>query len=379
MKIVIASDSFKGTMRADEVCEIISNEIKNIISDVLIVRKPLADGGEGTAQAMISAIRGQWIKKVVMGPLQSMRVEAGYAWLPERVTLVEMASASGLELLSKDQMNPMITTTYGTGELIQAAIQHGAKKILLAVGGSATVDGGVGAAMALGWKIVNSENGNIPPGGRGLETIFRIVPPKALLQSRDNQEPIPIEVLCDVDNPLCGENGAAKIYGPQKGATSEMVDRLDRGLSHMAEIVKKQLHKDIKDIPGAGAAGGLAAGAMAFMNASLVSGIDTIIAYSNLQSEIESADWIITGEGCFDRQSLSGKVISGVVKLANQSNTRVAIIAGQVDIPQEEYTKMGIETAIATKPVEMPIEEALENSRSLLRSATHYFVNKYLL
>ena len=374
MKIVIATDSFKETLRADEVCEIISKEISNILSDVTILIKPLADGGEGTARAMISATGGQWIQKEVMGPLDSMRVKAGFACLPGRTAVVEMASASGLELLSPDQMNPMITTTYGTGELVQDAKEKGARKILLAVGGSATVDGGAGAAMALGWKFLNHKGKLIPLGGRGLESISRIVPPEINI----NQKSILVEVLCDVDNPLCGENGAARIYGPQKGATPEMVEQLDRGLAYLAHIVKEQLNRDIANVPGAGAAGGLAAGAMAFMNASLVSGIDTIIAYSNLSNELDSADWVITGEGCFDRQSLSGKVISGVMKLARQSNTRVAIIAGQVDIPQEEYTKMGIETAIATKPADMPIEEALQNSRTLLRSATRHFIEKYL-
>jgi glycerate kinase len=232
--------------------------------------------------------------------------------------------------------------------------------------------------MALGWNFLNDNNEPIPLGGRGLETISRIVPPETLLRSVDNQT-IPVEVLCDVDNPLCGENGAARIYGPQKGATPEMVERLDHGLAHLAQIIREQLNRDIANVPGAGAAGGLAAGAMAFMNATLVSGIDTIITYSNLRNELESADWIITGEGSFDRQSLSGKVISGVVKLAQQSNTRIGIIAGQVNIPPEEFTKMGIEAAIATKPASISLDEALQNSRSLLRSATRLFIKKYLI
>ncbi len=379
MKIVIATDSFKGTLKADEACKIISNEIREYLSDATISIKPLADGGEGTARAMISATGGQWIHKKVMGPLESMRVRAGFAWLPERTAVVEMASASGLERLSPEQMNPMETTTYGTGELIHAATENGARKILLAVGGSATVDGGVGAAMALGWAFLNQNNGPIPLGGRGLEIISKIEPPKVLLRSSDPQKSIPVEVLCDVDNRLCGDDGAARIYGPQKGATPEMVERLDRGLSRLARIVREQWNRDIAGVPGAGAAGGLAAGAMAFMNATLVSGIDKIIAYSDLRTELESADWIITGEGSFDHQSLSGKVISGVVKLARQSSTRVAIIAGQVKVPHEEYAQIGIETAIATKPADMPLDEALQDSRTLLRSATRHFVTKYLV
>ena len=373
MKVVIATDSFKGTLRADEVCAIIEEEIVHRISDVTVAIKPMADGGEGTARAMMAATGGQWINREVMGPLETMRVKAGFAWMPDRTAIVEMASASGLELLSPEQLNPLNTTTYGTGELIKAAIDYGAKKILLAVGGSATVDGGVGAATAFGWEFLNENEEPIPLGGGGLETINRI------LNTKEEHESIPTEVLCDVDNPLSGEKGAAKIYGPQKGATPAMVERLDNGLRHLARLVREQLNREIENVPGAGAAGGLAAGAIAFMNASLVSGIETVMAHSHLRDELESADWVVTGEGCFDRQSLSGKVIAGVLKMARQYNTRVAVLAGQVNIPPEEYTKMGIDIAIAAKPDNIPLDVALKKSRTLLRSATRIFVEKYLI
>ena len=374
MKIVIATDSYKGTLRADEVCDIISDEIKRYISDVIVRKKPMADGGEGTAKALMAATGGQWIPQEVMGPLGTMRVKAGFVWLPDQTAVVEMASASGLELLLTEQMDPMKTTTYGTGELIKAAIEYGSRKILLAVGGSATVDGGLGAAMTTGWKFLDGNEEPVPLGGCGLEKIAKIVPP-----FNDNQEPIPVEVLCDVDNPLCGTNGAATIYGPQKGATPEMVERLEAGLSHLAQLVSEQLHRDIVHVPGAGAAGGLAAGAIAFMNAKLVSGIETVMLHSNLRKELESADWVITGEGCFDRQSLSGKVVAGVLKMARQSNTHVAVLAGQVNIPTEEYSKIGIDIAIATKPEDMPLNEALKNSRTLLRLAVRRFIEKCLI
>jgi len=379
MKMVIATDSFKGTLKADEVCDIISEEIQKRISDVCVSKKPMADGGEGTAKALIAATGGQWIPKQVMGPLKDMRVQAGFGWLRDKTAVVEMASASGLELLMPEQLNPLKTTTYGTGELIKEAIEYGARKILLAVGGSATVDGGVGAAKAIGWSFLDDNDDDIALGGGSLEKIIKILPPDSLLKAGDANEPVPVEVLCDVDNPLCGENGAAKIYGPQKGATPEMVEQLDKGLAHLAHIVRQQLKRDISIVPGSGAAGGLAAGAIAFMNAKLVSGIDTIMACSNLRGELEIADWIITGEGCFDRQSLSGKVIAGVLKLARKSHTRVAIIAGKVNIPQKEYIKMGIDIVIATKPDNLPLNEALKNSRSLLRSATRHFIEKYLI
>ena len=378
MKIVIAMDSFKGTVKANEACVIVSDVIKNILSDAIIVIKPMADGGEGTGRAMIEAANGLWIPHIAMGPLREMRVEAGFAWFADRTALVEMATVSGLELLKPEQYNPLKTTTYGTGQLIKAAVQHGASKILLAVGGSATVDGGVGAAMALGFKFLDYHKNTVPLGGGGLDKIATIIRPEpSLLLNRDGK-PVEVEVLCDVDNPLCGEHGAAEVYAPQKGATPQMVKQLERGLAHLAKLVREQLGREIENIPGAGAAGGLAAGAVAFMDATIVSGIETVMARSNLREEFESADWVITGEGSFDRQSLSGKVISGILKMARRTNTRVAVIAGQVKIPEAEYKKLGITVAIPAKPDDMSLDEALRESRTLLASAAERFVTQYL-
>jgi glycerate kinase len=371
MKIVIATDSFKGTLRADEACEIIASGIRESAPDVQLVVKPMADGGEGTARAMIKAANGRWIARTVMGPLPDMKVEAGFAWFENKTALVEMASASGLELLSAEQMNPLKTTTYGTGELIKAALEYGANKILLAVGGSATVDGGLGAAMALGWKFLDSQDKPVQIGGEVLEKISKIVRP-------ENLNLVPVEVLCDCENLLYGEKGAAKVYAPQKGATEKMVEQLERGLIHLAELVSEQLGLEI-NVPGAGAAGGLAGGAIAFMNANVVSGIETIIANCNLINELETADWVITGEGSFDRQSLYGKVVSGILKTVRQSNIRIAIIAGQVKIPQTECQKIGITTAISCKDENISVDCALENSRELLYSAAQRFAKQYLL
>ena len=378
MKVVIAMDSFKGSLKAHEACTAISNMIADIISDVVIVIKPMADGGEGTARAMIEAGDGLWIPHIAMGPLREMRIEAGFAWFPDGTAIVEMAACSGLELLNPEQYNPLKTTSYGTGQLIKAAVQHGASKILLAVGGSATVDGGLGAAMALGWKFLDYHKNSVPLGGGGLEKIAKIIRPDQSLLSSSDGQPVAVEVLCDVDNPLCGEHGAAEIYGPQKGATPQMVKRLEKGLAHLAKLIREQLGRDIENIPGAGAAGGLAAGAVAFMNASIVSGIETVMARSNLRQELESADWVITGEGSFDRQSLSGKVISGILKMAQQTNTHLAVIAGQVNITEAEYKKIGISAAIPTKPDDMPLDEALSKSRTLLDSAAKRFATQYL-
>ncbi|MBN2456608.1 MAG: glycerate kinase [Sedimentisphaerales bacterium] len=372
MKIVIAMDSFKGTLKAHEACDIVAQVVANYVPDAKIVVKPMADGGEGTARAMIEAVNGRWIPQTVMGPVEQMRIEAGFAWFDDdKTALVEMASASGLELLSKSQMDPIKTTTFGTGELIAAALDYGAEKILLAVGGSSTVDGGVGAAMALGWKFLDGRANPISLGGAGLEKIAEIIKPR-------NLKLVPLEVLCDVDNPLCGSNGAARIYGPQKGATPEMIEQLEKGLKHLANLVSLQLNKDIKNVPGAGAAGGLAAGALSFMNARLVSGIDVIMHRSKLHSELKSADWIITGEGSFDRQSLYGKVVSGISKIALQTGTRIAVLAGQVTVQKNEYHKLGIVTAIASKTPDISLDYALDNSRDLLCHAAEQFVKEHL-
>lgn len=372
MNILIAMDSFKGTLTATQACEIVADTIREKIADAKITIKPMADGGEGTAQAMIKAAGGQWIERTVMGPLPDMTVKAGFAWFKkDRTAVVEMASASGMELLSPEQLNPLKTTTFGTGQLIKAASEYGAKKILLAVGGSATVDGGVGAASALGWQFLDKDGNDVPLGGTGLEKIAEIIEPKDLSLPT-------VEVLCDVDNPLTGDLGAARIFSQQKGATPEMVEQLENALSHLANLVWDKFGRDIKTIPGAGAAGGLSAGANAFMNASLVSGIDKIIAHSNLAAELQSTDWVITGEGSFDQQSLRGKVVSGILKLALRSDINIAVIAGKVMLTEQEYKELGISVAISCKQDNMSIEYAIGNCQELLKIAVLDFVDHYL-
>jgi glycerate kinase len=331
----------------------------------------MADGGEGTARAMISACNGRWVEKSVTGPLYQMRVKAGFAVLDDTTALVEMASASGLELLKANQRNPYKTTTYGTGELIAAAVDFGAKKIFLAVGGSATVDGGTGAAAALGWGFLDENDERIMPCGGRLLEIRKIVPPE-----KETTEDI--EVLCDVDNPLCGPYGAARIYGPQKGATPQMVEKLEEGLLHLAGLIREQIGLDVKDLPGAGAAGGLAAGAVAFMNASIVSGIETVIEYSGLKDAIKDADWVITGEGKFDSQSLRGKVVSGVAQLTRQTSAKTAIIAGQLALSEKHLRDFGIDEAFSCMDSAVDEQYAIENAEALLADAAKRFAKKLM-
>jgi len=343
----------------------------SVLPDLEIVARPMADGGEGTAQTMIAARGGKWIAATVTGPLPGMRVEAGFAFFEDNQTaLVEMATASGMQLLSAEQLNPLKTTTYGTGQLIKAAADYGAKRILLAVGGSATVDGGVGAAMALGWRFLDEDGHHLGLGGGEIERICKIIKPEGLNLPE-------ICVLCDVNNPLCGSNGAARIFAPQKGATPEMVERLEEGLRHLANLVSEQLGFDIANMPGGGAAGGLAAGAAAFMNASLVPGIETVIEASGLREDIKDADWVITGEGKFDKQSLHGKVVSGIAELANETQVKVGVIAGSMELDDEQWQQLGIADVAVIRTRQMSLDYAINHCKELLCKKAEEFARRH--
>lgn len=371
MKILIAMDSFKGRLTAAEACSAVASGIREVRPRIEIVECPMADGGEGTAQAFMAALGGEWIEERVTGPLPDMQVDAGYARLPSTGSLVEMAAASGLTLLTAEKLDPLRTTTLGTGELLRAAAERGAERLWLAVGGSATVDGGVGAATALGWTFTDRQGRSIGYGGGELERIESISPPRRL------QLP-PIEVLCDVDNPLCGEEGAARVYGPQKGASPETVERLEAGLSHLAAVVERELGKEIRDLPGGGAAGGLAAGSVAFMNAVLSSGVEAVMRVSRVEEQLATADWVVTGEGRFDEQSLHGKVVSGLSSLAREYGTRVAVLAGSVELSPEALARSGISALEIASPADIPLEKALAQAESLLVDAARRFARDQL-
>jgi glycerate 2-kinase len=367
VKVVLALDKFKGSLSAPVACDAVRRGLLASLPGAKIILKPMADGGEGTAQAMIAARNGWWVPRSAVGPLAQRSINAGFVWFDaDRSALVEMAAANGLVLLPPHRRNPILTTTYGTGQLIRAAARRGARHIYLAVGGSATVDGGVGAAMALGWRFIDAHGKPIGLGGGELERIATIVPPS-------HRDWPPIKVLCDVDNPLCGPHGAARVFGPQKGATPAMVVRLDAGLNHLADLVKAQLGKDIRKIPGGGAAGGLAAGALAFLDARLVPGADTVMAACGLAKELRNADWVITGEGCFDEQSLRGKVVSSVVKLARQHGVKVAVLAGAVKLSKPRWRRAGVTQALAIQPTGMSTAKAMAQADELLCAAAQQF------
>jgi glycerate kinase len=274
-----------------------------------------------------------------------------------------MAQASGLPLLTVGQRDPLRTTTLGTGQLLDAAARLGPAKILLGLGGSATVDGGTGAARALGWCFLDRHGRALPWGGGALARLSRIVrptPPLALP---------PVEALCDVRNPLCGPQGAAAVFGPQKGATPEMVVRLDEGLANLAECIRRDLGMDVSHLPGSGAAGGFGAGAVAFLGARIVPGIDTIAAVAGLPEALRAADWVVTGEGCLDSQSLQGKVVSGVLGLALSARVRVAVLAGRVRLTPGQWRAAGIQSAVAAAPTSVSEAEAMAHATELLAGA----------
>ena len=362
MKIVIAPDSFKGSLTALQVSDAVEQGLKRIFPDAQIEKVPMADGGEGTVQSLVDATGGQLLTESVTDPLGG-KVEANYGILGDGVTaVIEMAAASGLPLVPIDKRNPMLTTTYGTGELIKAALLRGCRKFIIGIGGSATTDGGAGVAQALGVKLLDDSGKDIAFGGIGLSNLAKI-DMSAIDERIAETETV---VACDVDNPLTGPRGAARVYGPQKGATSEQVKLLDKYLGHFADIVKRDLGKDVKETPGAGAAGGLGAGLMAFLNAELKLGIDIVIEASELRKRMEGADLVITGEGQLDEQTAYGKTPTGVSKVAEEMGIPVLAIAGGIKPGAETSYNEGIDAMMSIAPGPISLEEAIARSSELV-------------
>ena len=365
MNFILAPDSFKESMTAKEACIAMEAGIRKILPHATCWQIPLADGGEGTMQALVDATGGQIYQQKVSDPL-GKEVIGEYAILGDGETgIVELASASGLHLVPQEERNPGITSTYGTGQLIKAALAHDIKRLVIGIGGSATNDGGVGIAQALGVRFLDKGGNEIEQGGGNLHRIARIDTSKLITRPRSIQ----VEVACDVNNPLTGIQGASAIYGPQKGATPAMVAELDNGLRHYANMIREYLGKEVETVEGAGAAGGAGAGLMAFLDARLVKGIDLVLRYSGLEDKIKNADYIFTGEGSVDNQTVYGKTISGVTKLARQHHKPVIAFAGKVaDI--EALYEMGLTAVIGILPQVTTLEEALLNGKQNLAQAT---------
>jgi glycerate 2-kinase len=375
MKIVLAPDSFKGSLTAQEVCWAMEQGIRRIIPGSEIVTIPMADGGEGTVQALIDATGGRILWSTVIGPLGD-KVEAFFGILGDgKTAVIEMAAASGLPLVPAEKRDPRITTTFGTGELIRAALNEGCRKILIGIGGSATNDGGVGMAQALGFRFLDKTGHELPRGGSALIDLERID-----ISGKDQRlKEVEVIVACDVTNPLTGRQGATAIYGPQKGANPEMVVLLDQALTHFAEVIERDLQITVNDLPGAGAAGGLGAGLYVFLNAQLKRGIEIIIEASGLQKKLNGAHLVITGEGRMDGQTVNGKTPIGVAKIAKQLGLPVLAVAGGLGPGIDLVYQNGIDgvTSIMDRP--LTLEEAVTNAASLVADATERILRIYLI
>lgn len=326
MKVVIAPDSYKESLTAMEVATAIENGFKEIMPNAEYIKLPMADGGEGTVQSLVDATGGDIVTVEVMGPL-GRPVTGFYGLLGDGSTaVIEMAAASGLHLVEPSERNPMLTTTYGTGELIKAALDKGVDHIIIGIGGSSTNDGGVGMAQALGAKLVDDQGADLSFGGGALANLASID-----LSGLDPRlADVQLEVACDVDNPLCGPKGASHIFGPQKGATPEMVVQLDANLAHYAKVIRQTNGKDVIDQAGAGAAGGLGAALLGLFDATLRPGINIVMDAVNLTEVMKDADLVITGEGRIDSQTIHGKTPIGVARTAKLYDLPVIGIAGSI-------------------------------------------------
>lgn len=358
--VLIAPDSFKGTLSAAEVCEIIGNAFADAIKDVKITKLPVADGGEGLCACFENFAKGKRIKARVSGVFGE-KITAEYYLLENNTAVIEMASCAGLPLAGENK-NPEKATTFGVGELMLHAKENGARAILLGLGGSATNDCGIGMASALGWRFLDKNEKSIEPCGASLSETVKIIPPEKPFG-------LPVTAACDVENPLYGKSGAAYVFAPQKGADEAMVVRLDDGLKNVAEVIGNCTGKAVASISGAGAAGGMGAGALAFLDAKLKKGIDIILDESGFDILAADCDLVVTGEGRLDFQSADGKVISGVAKRANKLGKKVITVCGSRGDGAERILECGVSQMYFAIEKEKPFADILKTCKADLYNA----------
>jgi glycerate 2-kinase len=368
MKILLAPDKFRGSLTAPEVCQAMTDGIQMVSPDIEVVSLPMADGGEGTLDLLLWYSKGQKIIEKVHDPLGRI-IEAEYGISADgKTAFIEMATTSGLRLLSKEERNPLKTSTLGTGELIKAAINRGVENIIMGIGGSATNDAGIGMAKALGWQFFDENGIELEPIG---ENLIKIQDIKAPLSN--NQ--ITVTVACDVTNPLHGENGAAYIYGPQKGADNEAIKLLDAGLKNIENrIISKQKSSPL-GIRGLGAAGGLGFGSVVFLDAELKEGVKLLMDFCGFDKHLDNVDLIITGEGKVDNQTLQGKLIKGITDKASEKNIPIAAICGTLAVNPKELKEIGITYANSILTHPMDLDEALQMGYEGVKNAAYYLVN----
>jgi len=366
MRVVVAPDSYKGSVSALGVANAIEKGILAVFPDAEVIKVPIADGGEGTVQALTTATGGQVLHEDVVGPLGE-KVKAHWGILGDgKTAVIEMASASGLPLVPKDKRDPRITTTFGTGQLIKAALDKGLRKIVIGIGGSATNDAGAGMEKGRGAKFYDGAGKELADGGSALAKLARI--DMSGLDARLKETAI--VAACDVDNPLCGPRGASAVYGPQKGATPEMVAELDAALGVCAMVAKGATGKDVAEKSGAGAAGGLGAGLMFFTNATLRPGVEVVLEATKFDGLVEKASLVITGEGRTDFQTAFGKAPVGVAKAAKKFGVPVVCLAGGLGDGHGDVYTHGIDCVMSVVPGPMALEECMEKGAELVEAAT---------
>ncbi|MFD2587648.1 glycerate kinase [Croceitalea marina] len=369
MKFVLAPDKYKGSLTGLEFCNAVAEGVKEVFPKADIMKLPLADGGDGTIEVVKEYLNADLITLKVSDPL-FRQIRSSYLLSSDKKTaFIEMSEASGYKLLQRSEMNCMHTTTIGTGELIVDALNNGVKEIILGIGGSATNDGGIGMASALGYDFLDSDGNILKPIGSNLDIVATIR--KASVHKR--LDGVRVNVACDVSNPFYGPNGAAHVYGPQKGVNSTEVQLLDAGLKNLARVIKSDLEIDVQNIKGSGAAGGLGGGAIAFLNAELKSGIELIKEIADFDNAIKDADWIITGEGKLDLQTLSGKTIAGVLTSAKRKGIPVAALCGSVEFSPKDHEMTGLSYIAAVSNETESLEVAMKNSYKNLVIATNRF------
>ena len=349
-KVLVISDSFKGTLESGRIAAVAAEQIRAVMPQCRVLGFPVADGGEGTVDCFLQALGGERVCVDVTGPWDEP-VTAAYARIGD-TAVVEMAAAAGLPQVGT-RLDPSHTTTWGVGQLMRHALEHGAKKLILGLGGSATNDGGCGAAAALGVRFLNAAGAELRPVGATLQDIAHVdcAKAKALLAGAA------VEVMCDIDNPLCGARGAAAVFGPQKGADAAMIARLDAGLRHLADVLERDLGVSVADVPGAGAAGGFGAGAAAFFGAQLRPGIEVVLDMIGFEKELDGCDLVITGEGRIDGQSLGGKVPVGVARRARKHGVPVVAIVGVEGDGAEAVYDAGVTAIFPTNRAGLPFAQ----------------------
>jgi glycerate kinase len=365
MRIVVAPDSFKGSLSAVAVAEAMERGVRAVFPDASVVRVPIADGGEGTVEALVAATGGRIESRRVTGPLGEP-VEARWGVLGDGQTaVVEMAAASGLTLVPRERRDPRVTTTRGTGELVRAALDAGLRRVVVGLGGSATNDGGAGLARALGVRFLDGDLRDLPEGGAALARLARV--DLAGLDARVGAAEV--VVACDVDNPLTGPRGASVVYGPQKGATPAMVAELDAALERYARVAREATGRDVAHLPGAGAAGGLGAGLLFFTPARLRPGVEIVLEATGFDALVRGADLVLTGEGRTDFQTAMGKAPVGVAAAARRHGVPVACLSGGLGPGADEVLARGIDALAVAVPGPMGLEESVSRARELVEAA----------